>query len=143
MARASYDSIISWMETALNPDLFRRRPKHHCSYDSLPQMEAELAAVPGVERVQAVRDARIVFRKTPVMVVAVDTRASRRPGVSRLPAMPTTCTRTSAGQGSWCPTTSRSSLSLGEILEVPAPYGVIRLPIVGIIVDYSNQRAPS
>ena len=31
-------------------------------------------------------------------------------------------------------------LSLGEILEIPAPEGVIRLPIVGIVVDYSDQQ---
>ena len=31
-------------------------------------------------------------------------------------------------------------LKLGEMLEVPAPNGVIRLPIVGIIVDYSDQQ---
>jgi putative ABC transport system permease protein len=31
-------------------------------------------------------------------------------------------------------------LTLGEMLEIPAPYGVIRLPIVGIVVDYSDQQ---
>jgi putative ABC transport system permease protein len=31
-------------------------------------------------------------------------------------------------------------LSLGETLEIPAPNGMIRLPIVGIVVDYSDQQ---
>jgi putative ABC transport system permease protein len=31
-------------------------------------------------------------------------------------------------------------LSVGDTLEIPAPYGVIRLPIAGIIVDYSDQQ---
>jgi putative ABC transport system permease protein len=31
-------------------------------------------------------------------------------------------------------------LTLGETLEIPAPHGLIRLPIVGIIVDYSDQQ---
>ena len=31
-------------------------------------------------------------------------------------------------------------LELGEILEVPAPYGTIRLPIAGIVLDYSDQQ---
>jgi putative ABC transport system permease protein len=31
-------------------------------------------------------------------------------------------------------------LTLGEMLEIPAPHGVIRLPIVGIILDYSDQQ---
>ena len=31
-------------------------------------------------------------------------------------------------------------LTLGEVLEIPAPNGIIRLPIVGIVVDYSDQQ---
>ena len=31
-------------------------------------------------------------------------------------------------------------LTLGEMLEIPAPHGIIRLPIVGIVVDYSDQQ---
>jgi putative ABC transport system permease protein len=31
-------------------------------------------------------------------------------------------------------------LALGQMLEIPAPAGVIRLPIVGIIIDYSDQQ---
>ncbi len=54
----------------------------------------ELAAIAGVERVQMVRDARIVFRQTPVMVVAVeiDERRRRPRAARRSPATPTTCT---------------------------------------------------
>jgi putative ABC transport system permease protein len=32
------------------------------------------------------------------------------------------------------------NLKLGEILELPSPGGMIRLPIVGIVVDYSDQQ---
>jgi putative ABC transport system permease protein len=31
-------------------------------------------------------------------------------------------------------------LSLDEVLEIPTPGGLIRLPIVGIVVDYSDQQ---
>ena len=31
-------------------------------------------------------------------------------------------------------------LTLGDVLEVSAPYGLIRLPIVGILIDYSDQQ---
>ena len=107
-------------------------------------MEAELAACAGVERVQAVRDARIVFRKTPVMVVAVDIAsvaqtARREPVAGDADDM---YRRTSAGQGLMVSDNlaQLQRLALGEVLEVPAPYGVIRLPIVGIVVDYSDQQ---
>jgi putative ABC transport system permease protein len=31
-------------------------------------------------------------------------------------------------------------LTLGEVLQIPAPLGVIKLPIVGIVIDYSDQQ---
>jgi len=31
-------------------------------------------------------------------------------------------------------------LALGDVLELPAPHGTIRLPIVGIVLDYSDQQ---
>ena len=146
MARASYDSIIDWMNTALNPDLFVS-PSQSIVIRTIrfpSTMEAELAAVPGVERVQAVRDARIVFRKTPVMVVAVDI-ASVAQTARRVPVAGDAddmYSRTSAGQGLMVSDNlaQLQRLALGDVLEVPAPYGVIRLPIAGIVVDYSDQQ---
>ena len=85
MARASYDSIIDWMETALNPDLFVM-PSQNIVVRTIrfpATMAPELAAIPGVERVQMVRDARIVFRETPVMIVAVEVDEHRRDGAPR------------------------------------------------------------
>jgi putative ABC transport system permease protein len=146
MARASYDSIIDWMETALNPDLFVM-PSQSIVIRTIrfPRaMEAELSAVPGVERVQAVRDARIVFRKTPVMVVAVDITSIEQTA-RRAPVAGDTddmYRRTSAGQGLMVSDNlaQLQNLTLGEMLEVAAPYGVVRLPIVGVITDYSDQQ---
>jgi putative ABC transport system permease protein len=146
MARASYDSIIDWMETALNPDLFVM-PSQSIVVRTIRfprEMEAELAAVTGVERVQAVRDARIVFRKTPVMVVSGDIAsiaqtARRAPVAGDADDM---YRRTSAGEGLLVSDNlaQLQNLTLGEMLDVAAPYGVIRLPIVGIITDYSDQQ---
>ena len=146
MARASYSSIIDWMNTALNPDLFVS-PSQNIVVRTIrfpSAMEGELAAVPGVERVQAVRDARIVFRKTPVMVVAVDimsvSQTARREPVAGV--ADDMYRRTAAGQGLMVSDNlaQLQRLSLGDVLEVPAPYGVIRLPIVGVVVDYSDQQ---
>ena len=146
MARASYDSIIDWMNTALNPDLFVL-PSQSIVVRTIrfpASMGPELSAIPEVERVQSVRDARIVFRGTPVMVVAVEVESiaetARRAPVSgdademyRL---------TAAGRGLIVSDNlaQLQRLTLGEMLEIPAPAGVIRLPIVGIVVDYSDQQ---
>ena len=146
MARASYASIIDWMNTALNPDLFVL-PSQSIVTRTIrfpSAMGPEIAAVPGIERVQMVRDTRVVFRGTPVMVVALEIRsiaetARRKPvagdpdGMYRL---------TAAGQGLMVSDNlaQLKHLQLGELLDVPAPHGVIRLPIVGIVVDYSDQQ---
>ena len=110
-----------------------------------PEMSSELASLPGVARVQTVRDARIVFRKTPVMIVATDVKSLVGNGARgrRSPATPTTMYReTAAGRGLMVSDNlaQLQQLKLGEMLEIPAPHGVIRLPIVGIVVDYSDQQ---
>src|SRR5207245_2949057 len=146
MARASYDSIIDWMQTALNPELFIM-PSQSIVTRTIrfpPTMAPEVAAIPGVERVQMVRDARIVFRKTPIMVVAVEVKSiqetARRPPIAGDEAE--MFRKASAGEGLIVSDNlaQLQHLSLGEILDVPAPNGTIRLPIVGIVLDYSDQQ---
>ena len=146
MARASYDSIIDWMTTALNPDLFVL-PSQSIVTRTIRfprEMGPELASVPGVERVQMVRDARIMFRQTPVMVVAVEINSvaetARRTPVAGDPA--DMYRRAAAGEGLIVSDNlaQLQHLALGDTLEIPAPAGVIRLPIVGIVIDYSDQQ---
>jgi putative ABC transport system permease protein len=146
MARASYDSIIGWMDTAFNPDLFVS-PSQSIVVRTIrfpASMHDELAAVPGVDRVQPVRDARMVFRKTPIMVVAGDitsiAETSRRdPLEGNAEDM---YRKAAAGEGLLVSDTlaQLQRLKLGEVIEVAAPYGTIRLPIVGIVLDYSDQQ---
>ncbi|MGE5245627.1 MAG: ABC transporter permease [Betaproteobacteria bacterium] len=146
MARASYDSIIDWMDTALNPDLFVM-PSQDIVLRTLrfpASMGPELGGIDGIARVQMVRDARIVFRKTPVMIVAVDVlslaqTARRTPVAGDADEM---YRLTAAGQGLMVSDNlaQLQGLHLGETIEIPAPHGVIRLPIVGIVVDYSDQQ---
>ena len=146
MARASYDSIIDWMQTALNPDLFVM-PSENVVVRTIrfpPEMGPEIQAIEGVERVQMVRDARIVFRQTPVMLVAVEVdsiaETARRKPVAGDEA--TMYQRTAAGEGLMVSDNlaQLQRLKIGEMLEIPAPHGVIRLPIVGIVLDYSDQQ---
>ena len=146
MARASYDSIVGWMNTALNPDLFVI-PSENIAVRTFrfpASMAPQIAAIPGVARVQTVRDARIVFRQTPVMAIGVDIASVSE--TARLPPVAGDSDRmyrlAAAGKGLIVSDNlaQLQRLVLGEILEVPAPHGVIRLPIVGVIVDYSDQQ---
>ena len=146
MAGASYSSIIEWMEGALNPDLFVS-PSQDVVLRTLrfPQeMGAEIGAVPGVSRVQAVRNARIIFRETPVMIVATDAQ-SLSETIHRDPVAgdPQTMWReTHAGRGLMLSDNlaELQRLRVGDEIEIPAPHGVITLPVVGIVTDYSDQQ---
>jgi putative ABC transport system permease protein len=146
MARASYGSIIEWMDGALNPDLFVM-PSQDIVIRTLrfPEtMGPELAGMSGVGRVQPVRNARIMFRQTPVMIVAVDVRSlsetAKRPPVEGDPDG--MYRRTAAGDGLMISDNlaQLQNLHLGDMLELPAPLGLIRLPIAGVVVDYSDQQ---
>ena len=146
MARASYISIIHWMETALNPELFVL-PSQSIVVRTMrfpAAMGPEVAAIPGVKRVQSVRDARIMFRNTPVMIVAVEVDSIAQ--TAQLPPVAgdaaTMYRQASAGEGLMVADNlaQLQHLKLGDMLEVPAPKGLIRLPIVGIILDYSDQQ---
>ncbi len=146
MAQGSYDSIRGWMDTALNPDLFVA-PSQSIVIRTIrfpASMYDELTAIPGVARVQAVRDARIVFRRTPIMVVAVDVKsisetARREPTEGNADDM---YRRTAAGESVMVSDNlaQLQKLHVGDLLEIPAPYGMIRAPIAGVVIDYSDQQ---
>jgi putative ABC transport system permease protein len=146
MARASYLSITDWMDTTLNPDLFVA-PSQDIVIRTLrfpPEMEAELRGMPGITRVQAVRNARVVYQDTPVMIVATDIASV----AETVPVDPiagdaaTMYARTAAGSGLMVSDNfaELKRLALGDVLEIPAPHGVIKLPIVGVVLDYSDQQ---
>jgi putative ABC transport system permease protein len=146
MARASYDSIVDWMNNALNPDLFVLPSQNivNRTFRFPSTMAPELAAVQGIERVQAVRNARIVFRRTPVMVVAADIESFAQTMRWKLVAGDSGQMYRLAAAGHGLIVSDNLAqlqhVRIGEGLEIPAPYGVIRLPIVGIVVDPSDQQ---
>jgi putative ABC transport system permease protein len=146
MARASYQSITDWMDTTLNPDLFVA-PAQDIVIRTLrfpPEMEGELRATPGITRVQAVRNTRVVYRKTPVMIVATDIGSvAETTHVDPISGdADTMYARTADGSGLMVSDmfAELQHLKVGDILELPAPQGVLKLPIVGVVVDYSDQQ---
>jgi putative ABC transport system permease protein len=146
MARASYRSIIEWMDATFNPDLFvSPTAGFDIQTTRFPAtMASELAAIPGVERVQMFRNGRVMFRKATVTILAIEMAsvaqtAKRQPVAGNADEM---YRRAAAGQGVIVSDNlaELQRLRLGDVIDVPAPYGVLRLPIVGIIVDYSDEQ---
>ena len=146
MARASYLSIIDWMDTTLNPDLFVA-PSQDIVIRTLrfpADMEADVRGLPGIARVQSVRNARIVFRKTPVMIVATDIASvAETARIDPIAGDPDTMyAQTAQGAGLMVSDNlaELQQLKVGDVLEIPAPHGTIQLPIVGVVLDYSDQQ---
>jgi putative ABC transport system permease protein len=146
MAGASYRSIVEWLDTSLNADLFvmpsQRLDLRTTRFPA--EMAEEIAAVPGVGRVQMFRNGRIKFQGVPIMLVAIQmdsvAQTNRHPPIAGNASE--MYRKAAAGEGLIVSDSLAQlhQLALGQTLEVASPHGMIRLPIVGIVLDYTDQQ---
>ena len=139
-------SIVEWMYKIVNPDLFVL-PSQSLDVRAArfpASVVTDVAAVPGVSRVQPVRNGRTTFRGAPVMVLALDMRSFGETVTARPIAGDSSAMYRLAAAGEGVIVSDNfaqlKGLRLGDTLELAAPYGLIRLPIVGALVDYSDQQ---
>ena len=145
IATASYTSIMDWTTTALNPDLFVTTSQSltERNFRFPPALGDELATIDGVEEVQRVRSHRIVYKGMPVMLVAVEAKSlgdrARRPPVEGPPEM-----YELAAQGKGVILSDNfarlQGLHYGDTMDLATPSGPQRVPIVGLVVDWSDQQ---
>ncbi len=146
LTRASYDSITEWMRIALNPDLFVSTADTVTSRSFVfpASLGAKLSKVDGVADVQLVRSVRVLVKKTPIMLVAVDIASLERH--AKLPAVEgnTEDMYRLAAEGKGVIASENfcrlHGCKVGEILEIPAPVGVLSIPVAGIVRDFSDQQ---
>jgi putative ABC transport system permease protein len=146
LARASYDSLFDWMRVALNPDLFISSSSSLSERSFLfPASLGEgLRRMDGVEEVQLVRLVRVPVKGTPVMLVAGDVRAIQN-RVSLPPVRgdgKTMYQITAEGRGVVVSDNFARlhGAQVGEVLGIPAPTGILKLPVAGVVRDYSDQQ---
>jgi putative ABC transport system permease protein len=146
MARASYMEIAGWMNSTMNPDFFVTTSETISArtYHFPDSMLDGLRQIPGIAEVQPVRIVRINFRGKPVMLVAIDSqRIARRTRSQRVTAGDFDEMYRAAAQQKGLIIADNlaqlEKLKLGDTLEIAAPGGVLRLPIAGILEDFSNQ----
>jgi len=146
IGRESYNSIVDWLDTALNPDLFVSGSQNLSDRTlRFPERIArEIVSVPGVADVQSVRSLRLNVRGTPVLLIVIDMASFERrihpPVVAEEPKGMYTLAK--AGQGV---TVSDNfarlqQMGLGDTVDLASPSGLVSLPIVGIIIDWSDQQ---
>jgi len=146
VSQASYASLTDWMNNVLNPDLFVGTSEQIAerSFRFPASLGEQIRQLQEVDEVQMVRTARILFKEVPVMLVATDWNALAK----RVRPKVTAGDRdrmfldVAAGKGvvladSIALTTGTK---LGEVVELPTPNGMLRLPVVGIVIDYSDQK---
>jgi putative ABC transport system permease protein len=144
IATSSYDSIMDWTRTALNPDLFVTASQSLTdrNFRFPPALGDELAKIEGVDEVQRVRSHRINYQGSPVMIVAVEAKSlgdrARRPPVEGPANM-----YELAAQGKGVILSDNFAalrgLHYGDSIELATPTGLHRVPIVGLVVDWSDQ----
>jgi len=146
VARSIYSSVVEWLDTALNPDLFVTPTENLASraFAFPAEIGPQVESIEGVSTVQLVRSARALFRQKPVTVFSIEVaslgRTSRRPALAgdtqqmyRL---------TAAGQGVIVSDVFArlQGVGYGEVVELPTPSGMLRLPVVGVTHDFSDQQ---
>lgn len=145
VARASLQSIEEWMTHTLNPDMFISTTENIASHGSRfpASMQQELESVPEVADVQAVRTPRLTFHGYQVMLISVPLdNVGRRVKRHIISGDEETMNREgSQGRGVLLSENLAAliKMKLGDTVELPTPTGMLRLPIVGIIRDLSNQ----
>jgi hypothetical protein len=142
-APATNRSSIGW--TRLSTRIFRDAVGGHRRPDDAlpPEMAPELEVCQASGASSRFATHASCFAATPIMIVASDiagigetgTQTSGRGDADR-------DVQGDGGQaGVMARTTWRSCTpALAETLEIPAPTGMLQLPIVGILVDYSDQQ---
>ena len=146
IGRESYSSIVDWLDTALNPDLFISGSQNLSDRTfRFPKALAEpIAAMPGVDDVQHVRSLRVNVGGGPVMLIAIDMasfeRRGHRPTVSEDPGG--MYALASAGRGVIVSDNFArlQRKQVGDRVEIPTPGGLLTIPISGIITDWSDQQ---
>lgn len=146
VARSIYDSLVEWVSTTLNPDLFVTPNAEiaNRTYVVPAEVGAEIERVPGVRQVQLVRSARVPYQGAPVLLVAAEVAklaqtVHRRPVEGDPEEM---YRRTAAGEATIVSESFARlrGLRTGDVIELPAPKGLLRLRIAGVVRDYSDQQ---
>ena len=134
------------MDNVLNPDFFVA-PSANLTARSLTfpgDLGSVIENIEGVDQVQVVRNARVTYRRIPVMVISIEAEKVGKT-VHRVPiagASDEMNRLTAEGKGMIVSGSFKSihNLSLGDVVQLPAPSGLLSLPIVGIIRDYSDMQ---
>ena len=146
LAQSSLRSIQSWMNAALNPDLFVAPGQDFVNRTfRFPEALADqIAATPGVAEVQRVWMMRVPFRGAIVLLFSAEVESLGRR--AKLKTVEGDASRIyqecSAGKGVLISENFMNiyGVHAGQTIEVPGPDGMLPFKVLGVVEDYSDQQ---
>lgn len=146
MTLAAYRSIEEWIRISLNPDMYLS-PTQTITDRSFrfPLAVAEQTrALPGVRLAQLVRSGRVEIEGELTMLVTLEiaslSTATHLPAVQGDPQR--MYQQAAAGQGVIVSDTfsMQHGKNLGDQVTIQSPSGALKLPVLGVVIDYSDQK---
>jgi putative ABC transport system permease protein len=146
ISRSAHSSIGDWVTLIFNADLLISTSEgvNPDSFHFPASLAGDLEALSGVEAVRSVRAVRVPIDGSPVMIIGVEMNKRAERDRSR-PVVTGSWEwiHQLAGNGQGVIASEnlmvRQHLRVGDPIAVPTPGGMLRLPIVGVFPEYSNQ----
>lgn len=146
VSNATYASISRWLSTTLNPDLLVTSSPNVASHSFLfpRSMESELKAISGVDDLQGVRTIRVTIVGAARSLMATNLQKLFHRTTPDFVAGTAAVAQKLATEGKGVIISENlatlQSIRLYEPLQIPTPTGVLTLPVVGVIRDFTSQE---
>jgi putative ABC transport system permease protein len=144
-SRGVYTSVVDWVDSFLNADLLVLASENgtNRSFHFPGAMTPALASLPGVADIQRIRSNQVVVKGAAILLVATDMAKAAVRGGNRVVAGDLTRMYRLAAKGEGVIISENCGLlqkiGMGDVVDLPSPSGMVRLPVVGIVTDYLNQ----
>jgi putative ABC transport system permease protein len=146
VGRESYNSIVDWLDTALDPDLFVSGSQNLSdrTFRFPKSLGDEIATLPGVSDVQSVRSFRVPVNGTPTLLVVISMAGFENRGhrarVAEDPRGMYGLAKAGRGLIVSDNFARLQRMGIGDRVDLATPAGRVTLPVVGIITDWSDQQ---
>jgi putative ABC transport system permease protein len=143
---ATKASMLRWMDDVLTSDIYVRASANFSrpDYRFPAELREELLRIPGVRAVESFRNARPEFRGEQIVLSTIEmgpvmdrTRREFVQGDEESMRRGITKERRCAVSDNFA---RRFHMAVGDVVELPAPDGLVRFPIAAVTRDFSNDR---
>jgi putative ABC transport system permease protein len=145
LSRGVFESVADWVGTFLSSDLLVLASEDgtNRNFHLSDSLTPTLASLAGVADVQRIRSNKVAVKNASILLVAMDMASISAHTTGRVVSGDFEQMYRVGAQGNGAIISENCGLlqhiGMGDILEIPSPAGIVRLPVVGIVTDYLNQ----